>query len=573
MKIGADGYLYLTGTTRSADFPVTAGAFRAPGSGGARVFVAKLRLPDLSAVYYSLLDAAADEIYDPEAGETPMLVPAQPLIAVDGTGSAYVAVSTRSVTWPTTSGGTVPPCPGSAVCSHVIVAKLSPTGDRLVYCTYLGGDGQDAVGGIAVSSTGNAYVTGSTTSRNFPVTAGAFQRERSASDSSWAAAFLTRLSPDGTYAEYSTYVDGSRWDRARSIAVDAQGVAYIAGSTTSPDFPVRNAVQAGLVNRRCAQYTNSGSIPYAYTLCGSSGFVAAVNADGSALLWSTNIGSGRVFAFARDTRGTLLLGGVSLSPVPISGGSASVVRYDPARRGLQLYADSITNAASFRSGLPHPGGLASMFVEGLDISGSIVAGPPPLPLELAGVSISVDGRNAPILAVADIGNGKQQINFQVPFDAKSTTVEVRSNGLSTFIIPETTAPGIFTLPARDAAIQHADGSLVVPENPARAGEVIVVYGTGFGPVRPEVTTGDAATGPAALNPDCGVRARAQVPLGTIEYLGITPGYPGLYQLNVRLPAAVDTGSRDFWIWWPDCWPIGVPPDRFARSNTVRLHLR
>ncbi|MCW5981312.1 MAG: hypothetical protein KIT09_24725 [Bryobacteraceae bacterium] len=257
-----------------------------------------------------------------------------------------------------------------------------------------------------------------------------------------------------------------------------------------------------------------------------------------------------------------------------------MVRYEPGRASVRFGADSIVNGASFRPGLPHPGGLASIFAQGLDVTATIVAGPP-LPLELAGVSILVDGHAAPILAVTDLGHGRQQINFQVPFEAESNRVEVRYKGLSTFAIPRTVAPGIFTLPTGDAAILHADYSLVTASNPARPGEVLIVYATGLGPVKPAVETGAAAAGPAMLDPPCAYRSDLTLyafatqwrPFGSIEYAGAAPGYPGLYQLNVRVPDIVQAGTRSLSLYWYGCWPLGPPEYEYAMSNAVPLHVQ
>jgi hypothetical protein len=113
-----------------------------------------------------------------------------------------------------------------------------------------------------------------------------------------------------------------------------------------------------------------------------------------------------------------------------------VVKIAQQGNPLQFPADGLTNGASFLAGLPAPGGLASLFLHGLNVSGTVIGTGDPLPTELEGVSILVGGFPAPILAVANIpvSNpvGMQQINFQVPFEAQTNLVEVRYQGLSTF---------------------------------------------------------------------------------------------------------------------------------------------
>ena len=559
--LGSDGFMYLAGTTKSVDFPITAGAYRATHSGGPHAFVTKVRLPGNTVVFTALLGQAAGQLTSAE----------KPIIRVDAAGSAYVAVTTNSPDWPVTAGTAQPQCAGSS-CSDIVIARLSAAGDRVVYCTYLGGTGAETTGGLAVDGAGNAWIAGTTWSEDFPTTAGAFQRQRVTPQSSAPAAFVAKLNAQASRLEYSTYLDGSDNEEGRDIVVDSQGIAYVGGRTTSKDFPLRNAVQVGLVNGICPEYTLSGSIPIRFHFCGGSGFVAALNPQGSGLVWSTNIGGGTVFALAVDSQRRVYMGGKALDPMPSGPGSASVVRFEPAVVSLQFAPNAITNAASFRPGLPHPGGLASIFVEGLDVTGTLFSGAPPLPLELGGVSIAVGGADAPILAVADLGGGRQQINFQVPFEAQSNRVAVRYKGLTTFVIPETVGPGIFSLPNGEGALQHADYSPVTPSNPAKAGEVIIAYLTGFGRVRPAVTTGTAPAGPAVLNPNCSW-SQLSASIGRVEYAGVTPGYVGLYQVNMRLPATVQPGSHDLTIYWNGCWPVGAPPENYARSNAVKLYLQ
>jgi uncharacterized protein (TIGR03437 family) len=87
-----------------------------------------------------------------------------------------------------------------------------------------------------------------------------------------------------------------------------------------------------------------------------------------------------------------------------------------------------------------------------------------------------------------------------------------------------------------------------------------------------VTTGTAPAGPAVLNPNCSW-SQLSASIGSVEYAGVTPGYVGLYQVNMRLPATVQPGSHDLTIYWNGCWPVGAPPENYARSNAVKLYLQ
>jgi len=139
----------------------------------------------------------------------------------------------------------------------------------LVYSTYLGGSGADWGNGIAVDSSGNAYVTGATHSTDFP-TLNALQLT---SGGGYEDAFVAKINPAGNALVYSTYLGGSNDDAGSGIAVDSSGSSYVTGTSYSPDFPTANAFQPNLAS----------------TL-GSNAFVTKFSPDGSALVYSTYLG-------------------------------------------------------------------------------------------------------------------------------------------------------------------------------------------------------------------------------------------------------------------------------------------
>jgi len=163
-------------------------------------------------------------------------------IAVDAEGNAYVTGYTYSASFPTTPGAFQPTF-GDALDPpnrfgpdpDAFVTKLNPTGSALVYSTYLGGNGAEFGRGIAVDASGNAYVTGSTGSLNFPTTPGAFQSTLGGGPYD---AFVTKLHSAGAVLVYSTYLGGVDADSGQGIALDANANAYVAGSTASKDFPI-----------------------------------------------------------------------------------------------------------------------------------------------------------------------------------------------------------------------------------------------------------------------------------------------------------------------------------------------
>jgi hypothetical protein len=210
-------------------------------------------------------------------------------IAVDAAGYAYVAGYTDSTDFP--SAGPLQTKSGGGV--DAFVAKLSPAGNALVYCTYLGGGWDDRAFSLATDASGSVYVAGWTYSPNFPTTPGARQRSLAGGRD----AFVSKLNPAGNSLVYSTYLGGGGHDSANAIAVDAAGNAYIAGDTYSSDFPASNAFQG-----------SSGG--------GQDGFVAKLNPAGSVLLWSTYLGGNgddRANALALDPSGNIYITGGTFS--------------------------------------------------------------------------------------------------------------------------------------------------------------------------------------------------------------------------------------------------------------------
>ncbi|HKX32294.1 MAG TPA: SBBP repeat-containing protein [Blastocatellia bacterium] len=186
-------------------------------------------------------------------------------IAVDASGNAYLTGSTFSADFPTVNP--LQPAPGGAFSPDLFVAKLNREGSALIYSTYLGGSSYDQGLDIAVDGSGNAYVTGSTYSSDFP-TRNPLQPAPAGTNQE---AFLAKLNADGSTLIYSTYLGGRGPDQAFGLAVNNLGEAYLTGITRSNDFPTRNALQPA-----------SGGAADA--------FVARVNAAGSALIYSTYLG-------------------------------------------------------------------------------------------------------------------------------------------------------------------------------------------------------------------------------------------------------------------------------------------
>jgi len=155
-------------------------------------------------------------------------------VAVDAMGNAYVAGYTTSADFPVTAKAFQAGYGGGSAFGDAFVTKLNPSGTALVYSTFLGGSADDMANGIAVDAEGNAYITGSTASGDFPTTQGAFQTTFGGGT---ADAFVSKLDASGSALVYSTYLGGNGYDFARRIAVDAAGDAVVIGSTESDDYP------------------------------------------------------------------------------------------------------------------------------------------------------------------------------------------------------------------------------------------------------------------------------------------------------------------------------------------------
>jgi len=211
--LGPNGTLYLIGETASTNFPTRPGASL---KGETDVFLARLNASG-SDLLYALLIGGADW----DIGRA---------LAVDAAGNAYGVGETYSLGFPTSEGAWDRTLDGW---TEAFAFKVDAAG-AFVYATLMGGSDDDRAYGVAVDGSGNAYVTGVTTSSDFPATAGAW-------DTSYNGAqdgFVVKLNATGSAPLYATYLGGLDDDLSRAIAVDGSGGAYLTGWTESANFPV-----------------------------------------------------------------------------------------------------------------------------------------------------------------------------------------------------------------------------------------------------------------------------------------------------------------------------------------------
>ena len=268
IAVDANGSAFVTGSTTSHNFP-TRFPIQSAMLGGKNAFVLKLSPAGNYLTFSTYLGGSGSD-----AGNG---------IALDPSGNAYVVGDTTSVNFPATvlqrsnKGG-----------QDAFVASIGSDGSHLLYSTYLGGSGVDHGAAIAVDSSGEAYVTGSTFSPDFPV-ASAFQKNNAGGQD----AFVAKLAAGGSALTFSTYLGGSAGsvgspEAGQGIALDASGNAYVAGVTGSANFPVLNAVQSSLdsgLDAFVSKLSPTGTLLYSTYLGGSGidvGNAIAVSSSGNA---------------------------------------------------------------------------------------------------------------------------------------------------------------------------------------------------------------------------------------------------------------------------------------------------
>jgi hypothetical protein len=301
IAVDSGGNAYIAGSAGSADFPTTPNAFQTVlggGDGSFEPFVTKINPSGTALVYSTYLGGSGGDnrgyYVDQATG-----------IAIDSSGNAYITGSVSSPAFPTTEGAFQRVYNALGVKGYnAFVTKLNPTGTALIYSTYLGGNGGDNNGGyygdqaagIAIDSSGNAYITGYARSPDFPTTPGAFQRVKNEGANS--DVFVTKLNPAGTALIYSTFIGGSAYDMSNGIAIDSRGDVYITGSTDSSDFPTTPGA---------FQRTNMG---------GQNAFVIKLNSTATALVYSTYLGrssADMANAIATDSNGNAYVTGYTYS--------------------------------------------------------------------------------------------------------------------------------------------------------------------------------------------------------------------------------------------------------------------
>ncbi|HEX8282985.1 MAG TPA: SBBP repeat-containing protein [Pyrinomonadaceae bacterium] len=332
MAVDAAGAVYLVGTAESytGGLPVTPGAYQTTLRGSSDAFVAKFNPSGAGLSYLTYLGGSAGQPYGTEYGSD---------VAVDSAGNAYVTGITYSTDFPTVNA--FQPVTGGGY-SDGFVAKLDPTGSSLVYSSHLGGNESDWNKSVAVDAAGAAYVFGETWSPDFPLKNALQPSKKGSSD-----LFLTKVAPDGKALEYSTFLGGSDDENGflGDLAVDAAGAAYVAGTTSSLDYPVTPGAFQTTRKTPSESYLTDA-------------FVTKVAPGGGALVYSTYLGGSmpdEVYGLAVDASGQAHVVGLTGSADFPTQGALHPAARDPYGDGFLAKLNAAGTAlvySTYLSGAP-----------------------------------------------------------------------------------------------------------------------------------------------------------------------------------------------------------------------------
>ncbi len=338
----SNGGVIVTGFTNSGNYPIRPGAIQTGYGGNDDCFISHLNSAGSQLLYSTYLGGEGSDIANG--------------ITNDGSGGVILTDDTYSTFYPVTTGAYDTTFGGPSFSgTDCFISHLNNDGSQLLYSTYLGGLGMDYGNGICSDGSGGAFVVGSTSSTNFPVTHGAYDTTLRIWD-----CFITHINATGSHLIYSTALGGSVGEEGLAIIHDDSGGVFVTGYTSSSDFPVTaNAFDTSF---------NGGTTPPIDC------FVTHLNSTGSQLIYSTYLGGSGEDAgesITKDGNGTVIVaGGTSSTNFPTTSGA-----YDSINNG----GDDcfITRLNSEGTGLIYStylGGTSNEGVDGLvcDSGGSVI---------------------------------------------------------------------------------------------------------------------------------------------------------------------------------------------------------
>ncbi len=335
LALDASGNVYVAGGTRSPHYPTTANAYDTSFNGGSDLFVLKLNGTGSALIYSTFIGGNTWD--DANA------------MALGATGKVYVTGRTYSTDYPVTSGAydTLP----YYNTYDVMVTALNGTGSALVFSTFLGGSGSDAGVAIAVDGSDNVYVAGNTDGSDYPVTTGAYDP----SHNGGADVFLTKLNSTGAALLYSTFLGGTSYDNAASLAIDASGNAYLTGTTESANYPTTSAA---------FDTSHNGNKDV---------FVTKLDNTGATLVYSTFIGGNadeKGHALFPGSKGEIYVTGyVQSADYPTTMGAYDTTLNNTANYLTDVFISRLNDAGSALTYSTFLGGSASEYGYSLVVDG------------------------------------------------------------------------------------------------------------------------------------------------------------------------------------------------------------
>ena len=620
IAVDSQGSAYVLGGTYSTNFPTTLGAFQKTSDGQGAAFLAKLSA-DGSSLLYSTYAGKISTYSGYQPGALFASSAAPGALAVDASGDVFFGGSATPASFPATTGA-------YSNTGGAFVAELNPAGTALTFVTYLGGTGSSTTRRIALDATGNIYAAGDTSSTDFPITSGALHANTSTTQS---AAFVVKLDPAGAHALYSATIGGNGGAGAFGLAVDGQGSAYLGGVTTAPDFPSGGANPAGNEDGFIARLSASGSqLLFATRLAGSGvdtvedlsidssgrifvagettstdfpvtagalpkrfvgsvclltggspfgnppalapcgdAFAARLTATGAVdyATYLSGSDSDDALAIAAKADGSIWVGGSTRSSdFPTAGAAASdrhaagacVEAGSPSSQQSFSCEDGFLAAIAFGSAPPAPAlrivntgslleapiapaAVVTLFGSGLGPDTPVkmqLTADGRVPTTLANVQVLFNGVAAPLLTVSSdqvtaIVPDSVAGNAHVPVGVQKAGQTVASTGA---VVVGTQAALLTFDPSGSGQVAaiNPDGTVNSASNPAPAGSYVALYAIGLG----ATSDGDGGVAAAPV-----ARSGVQVVLGaspllaTVLYAGTSPGsISALTQINVKLPS-------------------------------------
>ncbi|MGA2114326.1 MAG: SBBP repeat-containing protein [Bryobacteraceae bacterium] len=523
----SQGNLYLTGNTSASDFPHTAGM----------PFGQVSMSPQVYGAIVAAISAAGDKIRYSGVlvGNSPVcqVVTECPVltlttsgvgIAVDPAGNAYVAGNTNATDLPTTKGVLSPSGVGA------FIAKVNAAGSGLSYLTYIDSaespnsnfpSAANTLNAIAVDTAGNAYLAGSTCDPDFPTTPGSVQPVYAGGgppNSCSPDGFLAKLKTDASAMLWATYLGGIDTS-VESIAIDAFGNVWATGSDES-------IVLSAVIIGASTVTDEVSTTPLPNTNGWSTGpeFVAGLNAAGSKLTYSALYPAGTVArSVALDPAGLVHTAGAN--------GFISVISpYAGAPMGIFGFENAAGSETTARLS---PAEVISIFGPGIGPATAVTAAPSGgfYPKSVAGVEVSIDGMNMPLLYVS-----ANQINAVVPMEIPSeaaATVHVTNGATTSADYPVWVAAAE---PQAFPATLNQDGTLNSSSNPARSGSIVTFYATGWQSGFAPLADGEVATAAQdSCRGNCSAASLGVMSAPIVLYGGAAPGIvAGVTQFNLRL---------------------------------------